>query len=169
MKKFSLWFLVLGVVSANAAPVEMVRTLRDQTTTVALVLDSKTVFCTDKGYGNIQLKVTVPDLDWLAHFDHRVAGEGLPCMTAGRCTEALGPKDILNGDRIGITRIRSVLNERIFLDADAKTCLSNLEETVTGTIRGIVFNHVRGDAPVSVDYELCTALIKEPTKLRAVR
>lgn len=164
MKKNLLSFVILGlttVSSAFAAPIEMSRVLRDQTTTVALDLNEKSVFCTDRGYGNVQLKISVPDLVWLASLDHRVAGEKIPCITGGRCTNALDPKDILSSERIAVTRLRVILTEHIRLDAAARTCVSTLEESVAGIIRGHKFNHLVYDNERRVDYEICAALVSE--------
>ncbi len=166
MKRNLILGLVLatlgGAMAAKAAPVELARTLKDTTTTIALDLNEKTVFCTVQGYSSLQLKVSVPDLDWLAHFNHRVPGESLPCMTAGMCTPELGPKDILAAGRVGLTRVRVVLVQRISLDADAKTCESVLEETVTANLRGHAFSHFRAGENRPIDFDLCQALVNKP-------
>jgi hypothetical protein len=67
MKKYAL---LMGFVfiagQASARVVE--RVLKDETTMVALELNSENVFCTELGYGSVQLKINVPELDFLAHF-----------------------------------------------------------------------------------------------------
>jgi hypothetical protein len=129
---------------------------------VALSLTEKTVFCTDRGYGNIQLKVSVPDLDWLAHFDHRVASEGLPCITGGRCTSNLGPGDILDpNDRIAVVIVRVGLWETLRIDREKRTCERSLEERVKANIRGHEFNHARGANLGVVDFEQCERIAQQ--------
>ena len=156
--------LVLASISAHAEPVEMNRVLRDQTTTIAVELSEQSVRCNSEGYRQLELKVSVPDLDWLAEFDHRVFGEGVPCMTAGRCTEENRPETVLAGEKIATTRLRSILSETILLDSAAETCENTLSEKVTATIKGKKFDHIRSGQPRKVAYAVCTALIKQPTR-----
>src|SRR4051812_27490699 len=54
--------------------------VRDRTSDVKLALNAQTVRCSDIGYGNMQLKATVPDLKWLALLNHANEGEGQPCI-----------------------------------------------------------------------------------------
>ncbi|MBI3542981.1 MAG: hypothetical protein HY075_06890 [Deltaproteobacteria bacterium] len=160
MKNLLLAIAALTSLTAQAAPQEIKRVLKDTVTPVVLDLNPKTVFCTDRGYGNIQLKVSVPDLDWLAHFNHRVEGEGQPCITGGRCSETLNPGKILDpNDRFVVVPVRVVLTEVIQLDRDARTCQHALLEKVESQIRGVRFNHSRGNDFVPLEIEKCEKLL----------
>lgn len=167
MKK-ALWLLIsiLPVQTFASDLIQASRVLKDTTTPVALELTDKTVFCTDRGYGNIQLKISVPDLDWLAHFDHRVVGEGVPCMTAGRCSDALSPNSILEpNERIAIAPIRAILTERLQLDRTRRTCMQFLEEQIESTVRGRRFQHSRAKSMGAMDFEKCEKLVAIPEVL----
>src|SRR6187551_3279835 len=59
------------VQGATSPPTVVERVLKDETSWVAIELNSQTVFCTAVGYSSAMLKVSIPDLDWIAHFDHR--------------------------------------------------------------------------------------------------
>ncbi|HVH46992.1 MAG TPA: hypothetical protein VM925_31830 [Labilithrix sp.] len=137
------------------------RVLRDVTTPVVLTLDDKTVFCTDRGYGWTVLKVSVPDLDWLGHFDHRVEGEGLPCITAGQCGAGVQPSSVLDAKnpRANVS-VRVVLTEHVVLDRAQKTCWRSLTEHVTAEIRGQSFSHHRSGDIEPSDFDTCDALVK---------
>jgi hypothetical protein len=137
------------------------RVVRESTTPVVLTLDSKTVFCTDRGYGMTVLKVSVPDLDWLAHFDHRVEGEGLPCMTAGACTPSFGPNAVTEGAEARVTSsVHVTLTEVVTLDRTKKTCERRLDEEVDADIRGHAFTHSRSGNVEPSDFETCAAIAK---------
>lgn len=148
--------MLLGSVAFAAQdgrPVEKRRVLRDQTTLVALELDSKTVFCTERGYGTVQLKVSVPDLDWLAHFDHRVVGETLPCITGGACTgldRLVDPQE-----RFAIAPMRVILSETLLVDREKQSCQRQLVENIESSIRGRKFTHHRSGDWENVNLDLC--------------
>lgn len=161
MRSFVLGALALALASsAQAEPVAVTRVLKDTTTIVSIPLNAETVFCTDRGYGNVQLKVSVPDLDWLAHFDHRVVGEGQPCITGGACEGGNGPDAILDADHpIELVPIRVVLKETLTIDEAAKTCTRYLTEEVTSLIRRHKFEHYRfADQATPVALEQCLAV-----------
>lgn len=155
------WMVALGAMfaigtSAYAAPETVVRVLRDSTTIVALNLNTTTVFCTARGYGTVQLKVSVPDLAWLAHFDHRVVGETEPCMTAGVCNEQNGPSRIISStERLAVVPVRVILTENLVIDEEAKTCTSRLSEEVKSNVRGVDFQHFKSEGPKADDFERC--------------
>ncbi len=156
MKKIIMLAILSVHFQVLAEPVESTRVLKDSTTWVALELNDQTVFCTARGYGSIELKVSVPDLDWLAHFDHRVVGEGQPCITGGSCTDILKPGNIVNsGDPIVVAPMRVALSEVTRLDRQAKICERQLQETIQSTIRGHEFNHYRGDTWKPAKFEIC--------------
>lgn len=161
MKKIVLLAAVTLHLSVFAAPREKVRVLKDTTTLIALKLTEETVFCTDRGYGNVQLKVSVPDLDWLAHFDHRVFGEGVPCMTGGACKsdfteDGKTPADLIKSDEtVDIVPMRVILSERIELDKENKTCQRQIIEEIQSTVRGHEFNHYRDGEMKAEDFETC--------------
>jgi hypothetical protein len=156
MKKILLSTLLSLHLSALGAPEESSRVLKDSTTWVALELNDKTVFCTDKGYGNVQLKVSVPDLDWLAHFDHRVVGERVPCITGGACSEFLQPDKLLDGgNSIVVVPMRVVLTEHLKIDRDAQSCERQIQEAVHSQIKGQMFSHYRSGAWQSANLDIC--------------
>jgi hypothetical protein len=156
MKKLIMVLVGLLSIDAFADPVVVHRVLKDQTTMIALDLNDTSVFCTQRGYGNVQLKISVPDLDWLAHFDHRVEGEGLPCITGGRCTGTLTPAAIIDpADKISVVPMRVILTDELTIDDTAKTCTRQLREDVKSHIRGRNFFHQMWGANESVDYEKC--------------
>ncbi len=96
------------------------------------------------------------ELDWLAHFDHRVVGEGLPCITGGACSDVLNPGNLIDPkEKISVAPIRVILSERLLMDQEKKTCQRILEETVKGLVRGKIFQHFRYDSLKDVDFEKC--------------
>lgn len=132
------------------------RTLEDVTSPAELTLDDTTVFCSALGYGLSFLKVSVPALDELAHFDHRVSALGLPCAAAGACTDTFGPEAILQGSP-GVERvsIRVVLTEVFRFDGPSNTCTRQLQETVTTTVRGVPLRHQAEGEAVLVPLDRC--------------
>lgn len=154
MKKYAL---LMGFVfiagQASARVVE--RVLKDETTMVALELNSENVFCTELGYGSVQLKINVPELDFLAHFDHRVVGERQPCITGGACDAVNNPDSILSGDKLVAVPVRIILSESLEIDDQAKTCTRTLNENVKSHIKNKNFTHFRNAEPEVVAYEKC--------------
>jgi hypothetical protein len=149
----------LGIATrAQAAPEVRSRVLKDTTTWIAIQLDDKSVFCTERGYGELELKVSVPDMDWLAHFDHRVVGETLPCIAGGACVAGSQPSDILQSQNpVDVAPLRVVLSEQITIDHTAKTCQRRLSEAVSADIRGKQFTHFRAGDPTPDTYDKCVA------------
>ncbi len=162
MKLLILFTLSIIPLSSQAQGPQMrniQRTLKDTTTMVALDLNEKTVFCTERGYGINTLKVSVPDLVHLAHFDHKVAGEAQPCIQAGACTENNIPSNIIIPDEpYTIIPIRVRLIQNIQLNVDEKTCAIYLSEKITTFIRNRSFIHFMQGAPGPMDYEKCLKL-----------
>ena len=158
--------IIVGSANAQMPPSgnesrTITRVLKDSTTMVALDLDASTVFCTDRGYGNVQLKVSVPDLSVLAHFDHRVIGENKPCITGGECKGTNVPSSILNPDKkIEVAPIRVILSQTLYINDENKTCSGYLLETINSYIRGIPFQHMREGELEPLDYEKCIRLQK---------
>lgn len=146
---------------APGEPTYHTRVLRDATTSTVLKLATDTVRCSAQGYGQFELKISVPDLDWLAYFDHRVEDEGQPCMTGGACTADFRPADIIDAEEPFVTApIRVVLTELLEVRPNDRTCTRSLEETVTTTVRGHAFAHFRASEPTPVDYATCLELLK---------
>ena len=140
-------------------PGEVRRVLKDQTTDIALALNEGTVFCSIVGYGASFLKVSVPDLDWLAHFDHRVEASGLPCAAAGVCSDTLNPQTILGANpSLAVVPVRVVLTERLMIDAVARTCMRQLVENVTIQLTDRVLRHSVEGELAAFPYEQCVAL-----------
>lgn len=163
MKKFipsRFLFLSIASVASAAGPnsYTVERVLKDSTTMSLIELNEQTVFCTARGYGNVQLKVSVPELDELAHFDHRVVGERLPCITGGACSDALQPGLLIRpNERFALAPIRVILKETLQIDPDAKTCQRMLQEEVRSVIREHRFDHFKYSEMKDADYEKCVA------------
>ena len=153
--------VLAGALHAQGAELrEVKRVLKDTVTDVAIVLNKDTVFCTERGYGTVQLKISVPDLDWLAHFDHRVVGETLPCITGGQCSDRLNPGTIVGSDDpIEVAPVRVTLSEHLTINDQAKSCKSLLDERIQASIRGRVFTHYKVGDLKEVDYEKCVRVV----------
>lgn len=110
---------------------------------IHLNLNKKSVRCSDLGYGNVQLKISVNDLEWISFFDHSNTGEAEPCMTAGMmsCRQSgfsgidlddfiLDPNkkaedDILSRFRaIGAVEadLEQILKEQLYIDHQEQKC-----------------------------------------------
>lgn len=152
-----------GEIVEPLQPGEARRVLRDQTTTIALSLNSETVFCSALGYSASFLKVSVPDLDWLAHFNHRVEASGLPCAAAGECSEANSPEAVLaSNPSLAMVPMRVVLTEHLDIDPAAHTCKRQLVETVTVQLNGRVLRHSAQDEFTDYPFEKCAAIAALP-------
>ena len=160
LKSMLIGLLTLSASQALARPIEVTRVLKDTTTLVALDLNSTTVFCTDRGYGNIQLKISVPELDWLAHFDHRVAGEGLPCITGGRCSPENSPEKLIDpNERFVLAQVNVVLSETLVIDSEKHLCSQQLNEQIQTLIKGRKFSHFRHGELMNPAFEKCEKLM----------
>lgn len=145
-----------ATVAQAADSEEVVRVLKDSTTFVGLELNNQSVFCTSRGYGTVQLKVSVPDLDWLAHFDHRVVGERLPCITGGVCGDDLQPNLLVKAEEPVVSApIRVILREALVADYDQQHCKRQLREEVQSLIRGIRFTHHKAGKWEDVEWLKC--------------
>lgn len=144
---------------APEVPNEVQSVLSDVTTWIDLELNESTVFCSALGYGLSFLKVSIPQLDQLAHFDHRVEESGLPCAAVGECSSEVGPHTILAGGA-GVERVavRVVLTEVLRLDPAARTCTRQLVEEVFATVRGVPLRHREQDKPAPMRFDVCMAL-----------
>ncbi|MEZ4815930.1 MAG: hypothetical protein R3A80_12135 [Bdellovibrionota bacterium] len=159
MRKIVIGFLVITGAASNAASYTVERVLKDETTMVALALNETNVFCTPLGYGTVQLKINVPELDHLAHFDHRVENEGFPCITGGVCSNENSPTSILHGEKLVAVPIRVILSETLTLDYETKTCTRTLSEKVKSHIKNRDFGHFRSGEPVAQPYESCLKVV----------
>lgn len=137
---------------------ELRRVVKDATTPIDLELNEGTVFCSAIGYGVAFLKVSMPQLDALAHFDHRVEASGLPCAAVGACDELLGPDTVLQGQP-GVERVavRVTLVEVLRFDRSRGRCTRQLQEDVFTVVRGVTLRHHAEDQPVAVGFGVCAA------------
>lgn len=116
---------------------------------IQVAVHASSVRCSALGYGALELKVDVPDLDWAAAFNHRQRGEGKPCMTAGVCGGDLTPEKLRAAGEGDIsTELWVVHTEVATLDRAHGTCTRELVEEVSMTLHGIDFAH-RRSAPLS--------------------
>ena len=153
MNKIGLLLLTITAFHARAERIE--RLIAETTNVTRVRLDAGTVRCSDLGYGNRQLKVSVPALKMFAVFDHSNLGETEPCITAGRCRPGNDVSDILIpglGDEENIT-LHVALVEVMELDRANGVCHRELQERVRSTVRGKAFTHLRqvglGQVPLS--------------------
>ncbi len=156
---FSL--LCLLSVSAFAQSPKLVKEISRVQQEITVAVNADTVRCSAIGYGQAELKIDVPALDWAAHFQHRSFGEGQPCMTAGACRRVGGPEVILaGGDEEITTLLTVVLQEVAWVDDTNNTCYRQLEEVLEMEIRGHKFGHVRQAPLVQIDAELCRQILQ---------
>ncbi|HEY0880427.1 MAG TPA: hypothetical protein VGD87_02795 [Archangium sp.] len=142
-------------------PAELRTVLSDVTSPISLLLTQDTVFCSAIGYGLSFLKVSIPQLDQLAHFDHRVEEAGLPCAAVGACDEELGPQSVLQGNPgVENVSVRVVLTEVIRIDEAEGTCSRQLLEDVFTTVRGNELRHHEEDEPSPMRFDDCRAIAR---------
>ncbi len=134
---------VLGI-TAQAATEERTKVLKDENHTIAVDVKAGDVRCSDLGYSNIQLKMSVPDLKWISQLDHTNPGEAQPCMSSGRCRPGNTPEEMIGG-KPGIenTVLHRVLTENAIFDRATGDCSRSIVETVEMTVRGKKFAHRR--------------------------
>jgi hypothetical protein len=132
---------------------------------VVIRLDETTVRCSSLGYGRTELKISVPQLEWIAIFDHSNIGESVPCMTAGQCEQIFSNGDVLPGLRPsdiirsseprGETSIEVTLTEHLMIDTEKKTCTRSLEEDLKADLRRQNFTHSRIKFIREYPFEIC--------------
>lgn len=118
-------------------------TLSDRTTELDVLLNAETVKCSARDYSASFLKVLIPGLADVTLLNHRNAGEGAPCIAAGRCRGFDEPQALLSrgGERVERVPVRVVLKKETALDGEL--CRVTLVETVNAVIRGVPFFHER--------------------------
>jgi hypothetical protein len=141
--------------SAQAALETRERIVKAETHEINVEVKEGDVRCSSLGYGQMELKMSVPDLKYISPLDHTNEGELLPCMTAGRCRAGNMPTDLINGmPGIENTTLHRVLKEVVVLDRTTGRCTRNITESVTMKVRGKDFRHVRsldlGDHPIAL-------------------
>jgi hypothetical protein len=165
--KTAIISLLLAASGAQADPLETkIYIIKDQTSPVTVELDTNTVRCSEVGYGLSNLKVSVPELKFLAHFDHSTPGDinPFPCITAGMCATPWNPTGptpatLIRADQpTEAIQVRIVLKETYLLDHTAQTCHRTLQEDVTTTIRGLDFYHHREARFGQFPYAACQVL-----------
>jgi hypothetical protein len=131
----------------------LIRVVEDSTN---ILLDSQTARCSDVGYGQLELKVTVPELAALAIYDHAGPGESTPCITAGRCRGANLPSRLIDPNNpMEQIRLKVIVKEVLSIDHDNKSCYRAVHEDVESEIRGIKFTHHREGGHANKPYEKC--------------
>lgn len=144
--------------------------LKNESHQISIDLNSKTVRCSDLGYGNVQLKISVLPLEYISFFDHSNRGEAEPCMTAGMMSCLQDPfGNGPSGDETSMldrfralglvkTQLQRVLSEKITLNHTQRTCHRRLEETVETDVDGVLFTHFRSGDLGEYPYEVCLEL-----------
>lgn len=153
--KYLLMFLLFTPFSFAAVEVKE-NLIREVNATSLVLLNSETARCSDIGYGNLQLKVSVPDLAWMSIYNHANPGETQPCISAGRCRSGFAPGNLIDPNRPYENvplNIRVV--EKLTINHDQKSCFRQVDEHVASEIRGIKFTHLRSGGESSMPYSIC--------------
>lgn len=133
---------------------------------IEIELNKNTVRCLVGDYGARSLKISMPELIGRTAFRHTTSGETLPCINAGFCSpfwdpneSGLKPEDILDEARpTEVIAVLVVLNERLSLNHQNKTCSRFLIEDVSSPVRGLDFRHQDWVSLGLTDYEACLKL-----------
>jgi hypothetical protein len=124
--------------------------LSDQTYTMTVALNPRTVLCLEGDYGARSFKIAVPEIDDVTFLDHTSPGAPGPCINAGFCKN----KDVAWGaetdERFPIfhdlTKPTEVAEIRVIrkevLSLTATSCLRTYVEHISSTIRGTEFRHM---------------------------
>lgn len=161
MKSLLMGFMIFGLGAGAWAQNTQIKEkiLRDEQVPSTLQLDEQSVRCSALGYGTSQLKISVPDLKWVAIFDHINVGESEPCMSAGLCTPERNPESLIGGGvKSTSVTLHHVLKEVYTLDLAAKTCQRTLKENLDTLVEGIPFFHERSADLGSFPFEFCEKL-----------
>lgn len=136
-----------------------VKILKDEKHDIELDLDLTSVRCSQIGYSQRELKISVNDLAYISFFNHTNPGEIAPCMTAGACRKGFEPKDLIakTGPHAS-AKLRRVLKEVFVLDHEEKKCFRELVEDVDTVVGGIPFHHRRNGDLGEVAYQECLNL-----------
>ena len=157
MKRLFLSLTLVG--SFGVAHAENSETVvHDTTTWVELDLNSQTVLCSAADYGQLFLKVGIPELARITLLDHQNVGAHAPCVAAGRCAPGNMPSDIIDPahpTELVPIDVKAVRFDNV--DTKAKTCETTLFERVHLTIRGIEFTHERSVELGTRQYQDCVA------------
>lgn len=130
------------VASANTLVSEQVVTLPVDLSTAGIRLSKA-------GYSSPTVKVLIPELAEVTVLNHRNEGETAPCLAT---FQAILVEEVVQGNPETLQVPTSIKLEKIFgvveQENGEKICEVRLMETVTATIRGFDFSHVRfGDLP----------------------
>jgi MYXO-CTERM domain-containing protein len=149
---FSIGFLAATATVASAAET----VVHDTTTSVEIKLDSTTVLCSSADYGQLFLKIGIPQLANITLLDHQNIGAGAPCVAAGVCQPGHMPADIIDPahptELVDID-VKAVREDDV--DEAAHTCSTVLIERVKVNVRGFEFTHERTAELGSRPYEDC--------------
>lgn len=146
MKKWIALVLTVSGFSAGAVQETRSKVLKDERigVEVGVGLTANDVRCSDLGYSNFQLKMSVPALKWISQLDHTNSGEAEPCMSAGRCVPGNQPEDLIGGNPgLVKTEIHRVLKEVVIFDKSTGACTRHIDEKVEMLVRGKLFQHSR--------------------------
>lgn len=154
--------LNLTILSTQATT-QFKRIIKDETHETTVELNKETVRCSALGYGQSELKISVPSLKWNAIFDHSNTDGRGPCVTAGRmsCSNFLQFPTLTEANLPSISETKSSIPDelidpdkpkekilvRVFLTEEftitEDSCFRELRENVETNVRGINFNHLR--------------------------
>lgn len=144
MKALLMGFIAFLGFSASADWESRSKLLVDTNHQIQVAIKEGDVRCSDLGYGNMQLKISVPALKYLSSFDHTNEGELQPCMTAGRCRPGNNPEDLLaGGPGVENTVLNQKISEEVSFDSVRGECQRMIKEVVEMTVRGKTFHHTR--------------------------
>jgi hypothetical protein len=99
------------------------------------------------GYTMPTVKILIPELAAETVMNHRNPGESAPCLAT---TDTLKVEDVVQGNPVTEKADFTITLEKtaeVYKNSDGQdVCSVYLTETVSGTVRGFAFNHVRESA-----------------------
>lgn len=154
MKIVLLTVTLLAPALASAETLE--REISRVSHNINVAVNAGSVRCSALGYGALELKVDVPDLDWAASFNHRQLGEGKPCMTAGVCGGDLTPAKLRAAGEGDVATVLEVVHREVaMIDRARGTCSRELVEEVELELHGISFHHRRSTPLLALTAAQC--------------
>lgn len=154
IQSISLAIMVTGASAASAAIESRIRVVKDESYEISVTVQEGDVRCSELGYGNKELKISVPDLKWISRFDHTNVGEVQPCMTAGRCRPGNLVEDLIQGKPgVETTTLHQKVTEEITISDTG--CSRAVVEHVEMNVRGKTFRHSRAQELAELPVELC--------------
>lgn len=138
MKSLMVLGFILLSMAANANTL-----VSERVVTLPVDLSTAGIRLSKSGYSMPTVKVLIPELAEVTVMNHRNDGETAPCLAT---FDTLEVEDVVQGKPETVKVPVTVKLEKIVSAADdggVKVCRVELMETVTASIRGFEFSHVR--------------------------